>query len=66
MSNVELSKAQRDQRGRFARANEYVKGVKAKPKVWAIYQKKAKKQKKRARDLAFSDDSQGKDLLSKK
>jgi hypothetical protein len=66
MSNVEWSKAQRAQRGRFALANEYVQAVKAEPKVWAAYQKKAKKQKKRARDLAFSDYCMGKDLLSKK
>ena len=65
MSHVEWSKAQRAQRGRFALANEYVKAVKAEPKVWAAYQKKAKKQNKRARDLAFSDYCKGKDLLSR-
>ena len=65
MSNVEWSKAQRAQRGRFALANEYVRAVKADPRAWAIYQKKAKKQKKRARDLAFSDYCKGKDLLSR-
>ena len=66
MTHVEWSKAQTAQRGRFAQANEYVKAVKADPKVWAVYEKKAKKQNKRARDLAFSDYCNGKDLLSKK
>jgi hypothetical protein len=65
-SNVEWSETQQAQRGRFALANAYVKAVKADPEVWAVYQKKAKKQKKRARDLAFSDYCNGKDLLSKK
>lgn len=65
MSNVEWSEAQRAQRGRFALANEYVKAVKADPEVWAVYQKKAREQNKRARDLAFSDYCQGKDLLSR-
>ena len=65
MSYVEWSKAQRAQRGRFALANEYVRAVKADPKVWAVYQKKAKRQNKRARDLAFSDYCKRKDLLSR-
>jgi hypothetical protein len=52
--------------GGFALANEYVQAVKAEPKVWAVYQKKAKKQHKRARDLAFSDYCKGKNLLAKK
>ena len=66
MSNVEWSQAQTAQRRRFGLANEYVKAVRAEPKVWAAYQKKAKKQNKRARDLAFSDYCQGKNLLSTK
>ena len=66
MSNIEWSEAQWDQRKRFALANEYVQAVKAEPRVWAAYQKKAKKQKKRARDLAFSDYCNGKNLLLKK
>ena len=66
MTHVEWSQAQTAQRGRFALANEYVKAVKADPKVWAVYEKKAKKKNKRARDLAFSDDCNGKDLLAKK
>jgi hypothetical protein len=66
MSNVEWSEAQWDQRKRFSLANEYVQAVKAEPKVWAAYQKKAKKQKKRARDLAFSDYCNGKNLLLEK
>ena len=65
MSNVEWSEAQRAQRGRFALANAYVKAVKANPEAWAVYQKKAKEQNKRARDLAFSDYCKGKDLLSR-
>jgi hypothetical protein len=52
MTGVEWSEAQRAQRGRFALANGYVKAVKADPRAWAAYQKKAKKQNKRARDLA--------------
>ena len=66
MSGVEWSEAQWDQRKRFSLANEYVQAVKAEPKVWAAYQKRAKKQKKRARDLAFSDYCNGKNLLLKK
>ena len=66
MSGVEWSEAQWDQRKRFSLANEYVQAVKAEPKVWAAYQKRAKKQKKRARDLAFSDYCKGKNLLLKK
>ena len=65
MSNVEWSEAQRAQRGRLALANAYVKAVKADPEAWAVYQKKAREQNKRARDLAFSDYCQGKDLLSR-
>ena len=65
MSNVEWSEAQRAQRGRFALANAYVKAVKADPEAWAVYQKEAKKQGKRARDLAFSDYCNGKVLLSR-
>src|SRR5690349_21278168 len=49
MSTMEWSKAQRAQRGRFALANAYVKAAKADPKTWAVYQKRAKKQNKRAR-----------------
>jgi hypothetical protein len=59
------SKAQRAQRGRFALANAYVKAVKADAEAWALYQKEAKKQGKRARDLAFSDYCNGKALLSR-
>ena len=65
MTGVEWSEVQRAQRGRFALANAYVKVVKADPKTWAVYQKRAKKQNKRARDLAFSDYCRGKDLLPK-
>ena len=65
MTHVEWSQAQTAQRGRFGLANKYVKAVKADPEVWAVYQKKAKEQNKRARDLAFSDYCKGKDLLSR-
>jgi hypothetical protein len=64
MTGVEWRKAQRAQRGRFALANAYVKAVKSDPEAWAVYQKEAKKQGKRARDLAFSNYCNGKDLLS--
>ena len=64
MSGVEWSKAQRAQRGRFALANAYVKAVKADREAWAVYQEEAKRQGKRARDLAFSDYCNGKVLLS--
>ena len=66
MSNIEWSEAQWDQRKRFALANEYVQAVKAEPKVWAAYQKRAKRLHKRPRDLAISDYFKGKNLLLKK
>jgi len=66
MSNVEWSEAQIKQRKGFALASAYAKAALADPKVRAIYEKKAKKQKKRPRNLAISDYFKGKDLLSKK
>ena len=66
MSKVEWSEAQQSQRQRFKEAVAYAKAVLADPKMRAKYEKKAKKQGKRAWDVAVSDYFQGNDLLSQK
>ena len=66
MSNVEWSDAQQAHRQRFKQAVAYAKAALAEPKVRARYEKKAKRQHKRAWDVAVSDYFQGKDLLSRK
>jgi hypothetical protein len=66
MSKVVWSEAQIDQRERFTQASAYARAAKENPKVWAKYERRAKKLKKRPRDLAISDYFQGKDLLAKK
>jgi hypothetical protein len=66
MSNVKWSKAQKEQRQRFKKAVAYAKAALADPKVRALYEKKAAKQNKRPRDIAFSDYFKGNDLLLKR
>lgn len=66
MSNVQWSDAQINQRKRFTLASDYAKAALAEPSVRIVYEKKAKRQHKRPRDLAISDYFKGKDLLSKK
>ena len=65
MSNVKWSPAQNETRRRFAEASAYASAAKADPHVWAKYQRRAKRLKKRPRDLAISDFYKGKDLLAK-
>jgi hypothetical protein len=65
MSRVKWSEAQKAQRQRFKLASAYATAAMADSKVRAIYEKKAKKQNKRARDIAFSDYLEGNDLFSK-
>ena len=60
MSNVKWSEAQRAQRETFKQAVAHAKAALADPKVRARYEKKAKKQGKRAWDVAMSDYFQGK------
>ena len=66
MSEVEWSPAQTAHRARFKRAVAYARAVLAEPKLRARYEKRAKRQHKRAWDIAVSDYFAGKDLLSKK
>lgn len=66
MSHVEWSPAQKAQRQRFAQATAYARAALADPQVRLRYERKAKKQNKRAWDVAISDYFQGKDLLQKK
>jgi hypothetical protein len=54
------------QRQRFREVVAYARAALAEPRVRARYEKKAKRQHKRAWDVAVSDYFQGKDLLSKK
>ena len=65
MSNVEWSPAQKAQRQRFKEAAAYAKAALAEPQVRLRYERKAKKQNKRAWDLAVSDYFKGNDLLTK-
>jgi hypothetical protein len=66
MSNVEWSEAQQSQRQRFKQATTYAKAALAEPKLRTRYEKRAKRQHKRAWDVAMGDYFEGKDLLSKK
>lgn len=59
MSNVKWSRAQQVQRQHFKEAVAYAKAALADPKVRARYERKAKKQGKRAWDVAVSDYFQG-------
>jgi hypothetical protein len=64
MSRVKWSPAQEAQRERFALATAYAKAALADPKVRARYERRAKREHKRAWDVAFKDYFKGKDLLS--
>jgi hypothetical protein len=64
MSKVKWSKAQKDHRQRMAKAVASVQGALADPKVRARYDRQAKKQDKRAWDLAMSDYFKGRDLYA--
>ena len=64
MTKVKWSKAQKAQRRRFKKAVKHVQGLKTKPAVWAIYQKVAKRKKKRAWDVAMRDYFQGSLLIA--
>src|SRR5688572_21384434 len=66
MSRVEWSEAQMAQRARFKQAVAYARAALAEPKLRARYENRAKRQRKRAWDVAISDYFAGKDLLSKK
>jgi hypothetical protein len=64
MSKVKWSKAQKAQRRRFKKAVAYVQGLKTKPAMWAVYQKIAKRKRKRAWDVAMKDFFQGSKLIA--
>ena len=66
MSRVKWSKAQKDQRKRFKAGVAAVQAALREPKVRLKYDRKAKKQDKRAWDLAMSDYFAGKDLYTKR
>ena len=66
MSKVKWSPAQKAQRQRFKKAAAYAKAALAEPQVRLRYERKAKKQNKRAWDLAVSDYFKDKDLLKKR
>jgi hypothetical protein len=65
MSSVKWSKAQKAERGRFARAIAYAKQAMADPKVRAHYEKLGKKANRQPFRVAVSDFYAGKDLLEK-
>ena len=64
LTKVKWSKAQKAHRRRFKKGVAYVQSLKTKPAVWAVYQKMAKKKRKRAWDLAVTDYFQGNKLLA--
>jgi hypothetical protein len=64
MTRVKWSKAQKAQRRRFKKAVAYVQGLKTKPAMWAVYQKIAKRKRKRAWDVAMKDFFQGSKLIA--
>ena len=66
MTKVQWSKAQKAQRRRFKQAVAYAKTAMTQPDIWALYQKMAKKKRKRAWDLAVSDHYHGTGLVAKK
>ena len=55
MSNVVGSESQQAQRERFRPAPAYATRAKADPKVWANYERRAKRLNNRFRDLAILD-----------
>ena len=66
MTKVKWSKAQKAHRRRFKKAVAYAHSAKANPELWAVYQKTAKKKRKRAWDLAISDYFKMNNLVSQK
>lgn len=64
MSKVKWSKAQKAHRRRFKAAVAYAKSAMTQPEVWAVYQKLARKKRKRAWDLAVSDHYHGTGLIA--
>ena len=66
MSNVEWSQAQKDNRTRMARANDYAAAAMADPKVHRIYEKRAAKENRVPYRLAVSDYYKGVNLFAKK
>jgi hypothetical protein len=66
MSKVKWSKAQKANRRHMSQAITAAQLALADPKVRAKYERKAKKQNRRAWNLALSDALQGKDLYGKK
>lgn len=66
MSEVVWSEAQTAHRARFKQAVAYARAALADPKLRARYEKRAKRQHKRAWDVAMSDYFAGKGLLLKK
>ena len=66
MSKVKWSKAQKDHRKLFKQGIAAIRTALADPKVRAKYDRRAKKLKKRAWDLASSDYFKGKDLYAKR
>jgi hypothetical protein len=64
MTGVKWSKAQKAQRRRFKKAVKHVQNLKTKPAVWAVYQKIAKKKRRRAWDVAMKDYFQGSKLIA--
>jgi hypothetical protein len=66
MSKVIWSPAQQAQRERIKQANAYAKAAMADPKVRAVYEKIARKQKRVPYNVAVSDYCKGNDLFSKK
>jgi len=66
MSNVKWSKAQKDNRKRMAKANDYAHAAMADPKMRFIYEKRAAKENRVPYRLAVSDYYKGKNLLSRR
>jgi hypothetical protein len=66
MTKVKWSKAQKAHRRHFKKAVAYAQSAKTKPEVWALYEKMAKKKRKRAWDMAVRDYFQKNNLVSKK
>ena len=64
MTRVKWSKAQKAHRRRFKQAVAHVQTLKTKPAVWAVYQKIAKRKRKRAWDVAMKDYFQGSKLIA--
>ena len=64
MTKVKWSKAQKEQRRRLKKAVKYVQSLKSKPAVWAVYQKIAKRKRKRAWDVAMKDYFRGSKLIA--